>query len=139
MVATVRLFRFGIVITVLFGIFVASSHAEDQPAGLSEIPKQMLSFVEKHQISGAVMLVAEDGQVVHLEAVGLADVEANRSMEKDAIFPPHARASETHRHALQAWPRRQLDRGDRALAEPDHQGSQPGPVGRSLLHGRRHG
>lgn len=60
--------------------------AEDQSARLAEIPKAMLGFVENHQISGAVTLVAKDGRVAHLEAVGLADVEGNRPMQKDSMF-----------------------------------------------------
>lgn len=86
MVSTARLFRCSTQIAVLSIIFVASSHAQNKPAVLSDISKQMLSFVEKHEISGAVTLVAKGSQVVHLEAVGLADIEANRPMEKDTIF-----------------------------------------------------
>ncbi len=86
MVSKVRLFRLGILIAAPSVIFVASSYAQNQPAVSSDIPRRMLGFVEKHEISGAVTLVAKDGQVVHLEAVGHADIEANRPMEKDTIF-----------------------------------------------------
>lgn len=60
--------------------------ANDQAKGLDAIPQAMLGFVEDHQISGAVTLVAKDGEVVHLEAAGLADVDSKRPMQKDTMF-----------------------------------------------------
>ena len=60
--------------------------AADQAKGLADIPKAMLELVEQNQISGAVTFVAKDGEVVHLEAVGLADVASKRPMEKDTMF-----------------------------------------------------
>ena len=60
--------------------------AADQAKGLAEIPKAMIELVEQNQISGAVTFVAKDGEVVHLEAAGLADVASNRPMEKDTMF-----------------------------------------------------
>lgn len=71
---------------LLFLAVGTPSRAEDQSARLAEIPKAMLGFVENHQISGAVTLVAKDGRVAHLEAVGLADVEGNRPMQEDSMF-----------------------------------------------------
>ncbi len=56
------------------------------PAVLAQIPQRIHQFVDAQQISGAVTLVARRGRVVHLEAVGLADVAANRPMTTDAIF-----------------------------------------------------
>jgi CubicO group peptidase (beta-lactamase class C family) len=56
------------------------------PTVLARIPERMREFVEARQIAGAVTLVARRGRVVHLEAVGLADVEHKRPMTRDAIF-----------------------------------------------------
>src|SRR2546423_6999257 len=42
--------------------------------------------IETRDISGAVTLVARKGQVAHLEAQGLMDIETNKPMAKDAIF-----------------------------------------------------
>src|SRR5947207_5404867 len=42
--------------------------------------------IETRDISGAVTLVARRGQVAHLEAQGLMDIETNKPMSKDAIF-----------------------------------------------------
>jgi CubicO group peptidase (beta-lactamase class C family) len=53
---------------------------------LAEIPRRMEQFVKDGQISGAVTLVATKDRVVHLAAVGMADLAANRPMEPDAIF-----------------------------------------------------
>jgi len=53
---------------------------------LAEIARRMEEFVKACQISGAVTLVATKDRVVHLAAVGKADVASGRSMEPDAIF-----------------------------------------------------
>jgi CubicO group peptidase (beta-lactamase class C family) len=63
-----------------------SVFADDQTPSLADIPKAMLDLVEQHQISGAVTLVAKDGEVVHLEAAGLADVDSKSPMQKDTMF-----------------------------------------------------
>ncbi len=78
------LLRFGLVLLSM--AYVTDVRAEDQSASLAEIPKAMQKFVDEHQISGAVTLVAKEGKVVDLEAVGLADVETKRPMEKDSMF-----------------------------------------------------
>ena len=46
----------------------------------------MQEFVNGKQISGAVTLVAQRGQVIHLEAVGSADLENDRPMRRDTMF-----------------------------------------------------
>jgi CubicO group peptidase (beta-lactamase class C family) len=71
---------------VLLLLCLAPLRADDQSATLAKIPQAMLAFVENHQMSGAVTLVAKDGQVAHLEAVGLADVAGNRPMQNDTLF-----------------------------------------------------
>lgn len=53
---------------------------------LAQIGPQMQQFVDRKQISGAVTLVAYRGQVIHLEAVGAADLEHDRPMRRDTIF-----------------------------------------------------
>lgn len=86
MLSSVCPFPRGIATTLLSLVCIVSSYAEGQTEALSKISERMRGFVEQHQISGAVTLVAKDDQVVHLSAVGLADVETNRPMEKDTIF-----------------------------------------------------
>jgi CubicO group peptidase (beta-lactamase class C family) len=53
---------------------------------LAEIPRRMERFVSDGQISGAVTLIATKDRIVHLAAVGKADLAASRAMEPDAIF-----------------------------------------------------
>jgi CubicO group peptidase (beta-lactamase class C family) len=53
---------------------------------LAEIPQRMRGFVEDKQIAGAVTLVALRGCLVHLEAVGLADIEAQKPLDVDSLF-----------------------------------------------------
>jgi len=54
-------------------------------AKLAEIPVRMRQFVRDKKIAGAVTLVARKGRLVHLEAVGDADIEAHRPMRADTV------------------------------------------------------
>src|SRR5215831_8014350 len=54
--------------------------------GLKRIHELIDRRIESRDVSGAVTLVARRGQVAHLEAQGLMDIETNRPMRKDAIF-----------------------------------------------------
>ena len=53
---------------------------------LSQINERMESYVADGTVSGAVTLIAKDGKVVHLGAVGTADIESKRPMTSDSIF-----------------------------------------------------
>jgi CubicO group peptidase (beta-lactamase class C family) len=68
----------------------ASGRADAEPqvdAGiLGQIRQRMQEFVDQQQVSGTVTLVAYRGRVIHLEAVGLADVESRRPMRPDTMF-----------------------------------------------------
>jgi CubicO group peptidase (beta-lactamase class C family) len=55
-------------------------------AALAKIDARMLEYVSAKQISGAVTLVARRGRVVHLGAVGKADIANGRDMAKDTLF-----------------------------------------------------
>jgi CubicO group peptidase (beta-lactamase class C family) len=58
--------------------------AEDPPAkGVTAV---LQPFVERHALAGAVTLVADKERVLSLEAVGYADITANKSMPTDALF-----------------------------------------------------
>src|SRR5688572_6663708 len=56
------------------------------PSRFKAIPERMLPFVEEGTISGAVTLVAHKGEVVSLEAVGLADIANKKPMKPDTLF-----------------------------------------------------
>ena len=53
---------------------------------LRRIDGYMESVVEEGQISGAVVLIARRGKVAYFKTFGWMDIEANRPMEKDALF-----------------------------------------------------
>jgi CubicO group peptidase (beta-lactamase class C family) len=53
---------------------------------LSRIKAYALAEVEKGRIAGAVSLVARRGHIVHLSAVGKADIEEGRELREDSIF-----------------------------------------------------
>jgi CubicO group peptidase (beta-lactamase class C family) len=63
-----------------------SSRAGFDPQKLQEIPRRMQQLADEGAISGAVTLVARHGQIVSLEAVGLADIANRRPMRPDALF-----------------------------------------------------
>jgi CubicO group peptidase (beta-lactamase class C family) len=67
--------------------------------GLAQIPAELCAaepgkdlasvaqpFVERHELAGAVMLVASKDKVLDLETVGFADVKAHKAMSPDALF-----------------------------------------------------
>jgi CubicO group peptidase (beta-lactamase class C family) len=53
---------------------------------LARIHETIQRHIDSHDITGAVTLVARNGRVVHFEAHGLMDVEAKKTMSRDAIF-----------------------------------------------------
>lgn len=53
---------------------------------LDEIEQRMREFVANGQIAGSVTLVAREGKIVHLAAVGQADIAENRAMREDTLF-----------------------------------------------------
>jgi CubicO group peptidase (beta-lactamase class C family) len=65
---------------------VAPSTVGMDEARLAAITQRMEAYVAEGQASGVVTLVARDGKVVSLNAVGLADLETNRPMQPDTIY-----------------------------------------------------
>ena len=53
---------------------------------LSQIPQRIKHFIDTQTVAGAVTLVAAGGEVVEFHALGMADIEASRPMQKDSIF-----------------------------------------------------
>lgn len=56
------------------------------PERLGRIHEMVARHIAAHDISGAVTMVARRGRLVHFEAQGLMDIEANKPMPRDAIF-----------------------------------------------------
>ncbi len=56
----------------------------------AEVPDSPVSalqpFVDRHELAGAVALVADKDKVLSVEAVGFADVGAGKAMATDAVF-----------------------------------------------------
>ncbi len=61
--------------------------AEDPPAAPAKsIAAALQPFVDSHSLAGAVTLVADKDKVLSLEAVGFADIAANKPMRTDSLF-----------------------------------------------------
>lgn len=68
-----------------------TSDSSDSYEGMSEerlmrIDAMLNKAIEEDQIPGAVALVARNGKIVYHKAFGMADAEANRSLQQDDIF-----------------------------------------------------
>lgn len=59
------------------------SRAADPFAG---VPKSVQPFVDKNEISGAVMMVATKDRIHHLSAVGVSDIATGRPMQTGDLF-----------------------------------------------------
>ncbi|HEY2953163.1 MAG TPA: serine hydrolase domain-containing protein [Verrucomicrobiae bacterium] len=74
-------------VVFLFAFFAASiSAAAPNTAKLAEVSKRMKAFVDDGTISGAVTLVARHDRILSLDAVGLADLKAEKPMRPDNLF-----------------------------------------------------
>ena len=65
--------------------------AESKILVADSLPKRPLEtalnpFVDKNEIAGAVVLVADKQGVVAVQSVGLADISAKQAMSRDTIF-----------------------------------------------------
>lgn len=56
------------------------------PQKLAEVRKRMQAFVDDKTIAGAVTLVARNGQIAALDAVGQADIAKGKPMKPDTMF-----------------------------------------------------
>ncbi|MGO8691567.1 MAG: serine hydrolase domain-containing protein [Thermoguttaceae bacterium] len=70
------------------GIFapVVSLGQERPAAPGGRLAAALQPFVDKHQLAGAVVLVADKDKVLDTEAVGYADVAAKKPMQTDCLF-----------------------------------------------------
>ncbi len=73
-------------------VFVSTAivtHAQetaDRPPSVSAIDAAMQEFVDQGVVAGAVTLVAHGGKIVHLGAVGHADIESDMPMKPGTLF-----------------------------------------------------
>jgi len=79
-----NLARIVLVWTALAAVTVRAD--DNPPAAWSAVRDTMQQYVDRHQISGAVTLVASPDRVLALDAVGSADIAAAKPMAADTIF-----------------------------------------------------
>src|SRR4051812_28224946 len=53
---------------------------------LERLHRGMQGLVDQHEVSGIVTLLARDGKVVDVHAVGLQDIESKKPMQTDTLF-----------------------------------------------------
>ena len=70
----------------LLGLIAAPHEVGLSAERLGCISSTTQGFVDEGQVAGAVTLVARRGKVVHFEAYGMMDIEADKPMQKDTIF-----------------------------------------------------
>jgi len=65
------------------GLALSGPVFAEAPASITALLKP---FVEKHELAGAVALVADKDQVLSVEAVGFADIDGKKAMKTDTMF-----------------------------------------------------
>ena len=60
------------------------------PALLARIPVRMKQFIDQGKAAGIVTLVARNGSIAALDAVGYMDIETRKPMQVDNIFQIHS-------------------------------------------------
>jgi CubicO group peptidase (beta-lactamase class C family) len=78
-------------VLALAALPLAGATVKPESVGLSEerlsrIHDTMQRHIDAHDISGAVTLVARKGQVAWFHAQGVTDIQANKPIDRDAIF-----------------------------------------------------
>jgi len=53
---------------------------------LKEADKKMETYVEEGKLSGISLMILKDGEAVHQKSFGMANIEEERPLEKDAVF-----------------------------------------------------
>jgi CubicO group peptidase (beta-lactamase class C family) len=73
-------------LVVLLVVSVLALGQDFDQTKLAQIPDRMQEMISANEIAGAVTCVVTRDKIVHLQAVGLADVTANKPMQTDNIF-----------------------------------------------------
>lgn len=53
---------------------------------IEQVDQAITKLVDKNVVAGAVTLVSEDGKLVHLSAIGKADIESDKPMNRNSMF-----------------------------------------------------
>jgi CubicO group peptidase (beta-lactamase class C family) len=79
--------RYGFALAAVLVVALAGARTyADSRTPAKDLRSALLPFVERHVLAGAVVLVADKEKVLALEAVGSADIAANKPMATDALF-----------------------------------------------------
>lgn len=76
----------GVLLVALVVAPLPVSAGDSSSGGAKVIAPVLQPFVDRHELAGAVTLVADKDKVLSLEAVGFADVAAKKPMPTDAVF-----------------------------------------------------
>ncbi|GAA4431168.1 serine hydrolase domain-containing protein [Bremerella cremea] len=68
------------------GIPVQAQDTGQKAPAIESVDQAVAKLVEEDVVSGAVILVSEDGKVVHLSAIGDANIDAHKPMTPDTMF-----------------------------------------------------
>ncbi len=80
------------IVAILLFVLAQSAFAQElktkkkTPPVIEEINVAMQEFVDSGDISGAVTLVSHKGKIMHLGAVGMADIEKQKPMKPSNLF-----------------------------------------------------
>lgn len=75
----------GLCVLLMSQAVSAASLPKENVVG-EQVDRVVAKAIEEHRIVGAVVMVAQNGQVLYDKASGLADREQNRPMQKDTVF-----------------------------------------------------
>ena len=73
-------------IAALIGFAASSSYADIDKSRLNAVLADLQSRIDQSKLSGAVVMVAQDGKVQMTEALGYQNVEDEVPMSTDSIF-----------------------------------------------------
>lgn len=71
--------------SVVLAVVAATMSSAESPLVSEKISQAMQGFIDRQEVAGAVTMVASRDAVLHLDAVGLADVKGNKPMATDTI------------------------------------------------------
>ena len=77
--------RFSLIVAVSLAAALVRA-ADPSPPVCDDIQAAMQTFVDDHQLSGAVSLIANRNEILHLGAVGSSNLETQRDMQTDDLF-----------------------------------------------------
>lgn len=78
--------RAAFLIAAVMNALTAAGAADGSPTSCQQVAAALQPFVDRHELAGAVALVADKDRVLSIDAVGYADIAAQKPMSPDALF-----------------------------------------------------